>query len=79
MVYKNNNYIIGFISTDDTEKENAIVEALKNVPIAPQGFGCRLKDDLIWEIFELPKSTETDEATEADYIAALEDFGGEVR
>ena len=70
MIYKNDDYIIGFTNSDDTDKE--IVEALKNVPIAPQGFGCRLKNDLTWEVFELPKSTE---ATEADYISALEDLG----
>lgn len=76
MVYRNNGYIIGFSNSDNTDEENSISEALKNAPTPPQGYGCRLKEDLTWELFELPTSTETDnEATEADYINALEELG----
>ena len=51
---------------------------MKSKPIAESGFDYRLKEDLTWELFELPVSEETPEdteATEADYINALEDLG----
>lgn len=74
MVYENNGYITGFTNS---EENNAITEAMKNVPVVPNGYGCRLKDDLTWEVFKFPESTEPTEteATEADYISALEDLG----
>ena len=54
---------------------NEVLTALENRPETPDGFGCRLKNDLTWELYELPPVTEEDMAQEADYLAALERFG----
>lgn len=78
MVYKNNGYIYG-VSDKPIDKESIkIYEVIKSKPTPPNGYDYRLKEDLTWELFELPQSTETpteNEATEADYISALEDLG----
>lgn len=48
-------------------------------PNAPRGYYCRLRDDLTWEMCEVPPSAEEDEpATIADYEAALAELGVEV-
>ena len=73
----NNGYIVSInnsnIGVEITEKEYAsILEALKNKP-TKDGHYAKLKEDLTWELFEIPPSTE--EATESDYQNALAEMG----
>ena len=74
----NNGYIVSVnnvgIGTEMTDEEyETIREALNNKP-TKEGYGFKLKTDLTWEMFELPKE-EITEATETDYINALEELG----
>lgn len=56
-----------------------ILSMLRNRPTAPEGYGCRLTADLVWELYELPPEEVTDEeATAEDYEAALGEMGVEV-
>jgi uncharacterized protein YozE (UPF0346 family) len=48
---------------------------MMNSPCVVVAYLKSAKEDLTWELFQLPESKETDEATEADYINALEDLG----
>ena len=78
MVYKNNGYIYGVSNKLVDEESATVYEIIKNKPTPPKGYDYRLKEDLTWEMFEVSKSQETPtetEATEADYISALEDLG----
>lgn len=64
-----------------TESEyNEILSIIHNRPTAQDGFTYKLKaDTLTWEQVELPEpSSEDDEATESDYITALQDLGVDV-
>lgn len=57
-----------------TEEEYMSIKAiLENTPTAPEGFYYRLKENLEWELCEMPTVEET--ATEADYQTALEELG----
>lgn len=55
------------------EEYTKIKETIKNTPKAPDGFYYRLKDNLEWELCELPVVEEI--ADEADYQEALESLG----
>lgn len=58
------------------DEYNRILAAIKNKPTAPEGFDYRLRQDLAWELYELPEMEEIpEEATEGDYIAALAELG----
>lgn len=80
-ITKNDGYIVAFGKAENeevTDEYIRLTEVMKSKPIAESGFDYRLKEDLSWELFELPiseETPETDEATEADYISALEDLG----
>jgi hypothetical protein len=50
-----------------------IKDIIKNTPKASDGFYYRLKDNLEWELCELPTIEET--VTETDYQKALERLG----
>ena len=65
--------------TEITESEyNEILSVIHSAP-SKDGYGYRLKTDLTWEEYELPPIDDTDdEATESDYITALQDLGVEV-
>lgn len=52
-----------------------IMQTIRNKPEAPEGFDYKLKENLEWELFELPIIEEEETASEADYQAALEDLG----
>ena len=42
-----------------TEEEyNGIIEVIRNKPIADKGFDYKLKENLTWELYDLPKSEE---------------------
>lgn len=48
--------------TEITEAEyNGIFNAIQNKPAAPDGYGYRLREDLTWELYELPVAEETEE------------------
>lgn len=55
----NNGYILvvgtGSGNIEITESEyNDILTAISNMPIAPQGYEYKLKEDLTWKLYELP-------------------------
>ncbi len=59
-----------------TESEyNAIYNMILNKPTAPIGYDYRLTKELEWELYELPPVEDLEEATQEDYIAALEQLG----
>ena len=60
-----------------TEEEyNAILSVIRNKPTAPDGFDYKLREDLTWELYELPViPPEDEEATEEDYKSALNTLG----
>ena len=64
-------------NSNATEAEYLAVKSLlQNAPTVPDGFGYRLREDLEWELYELPEMTDIpEEATEGDYIAALAEMG----
>lgn len=66
--------------TEITESEyNDLLSIIHNRPTAQDGFTYKLKaDTLEWELVELPPIEEDDEATESDYIDALNELGVEV-
>lgn len=69
---------INWGSVEITEKEyREILSLVRNSPSATNGYTYKLKaDTLTWELVELPDSPELDdEATESDYIEALQDLG----
>lgn len=77
-----NGYIVSLqtnapVGTENcTEEEyNNIMNALKNAPSPKDGYGYRLKEDLTWEEYKLPVEEIIEEATETDYINALEEMG----
>jgi hypothetical protein len=43
----------GGISTTE-EEYNSLLEHIHNKPEAEEGYGYRLKEDLTWELYELP-------------------------
>ena len=59
---------------------NTIMQKIQNKPSDPDGYQHKLRaDTLEWELVELPPIDDTDdEATESDYIEALQDLGVEV-
>ena len=75
----------GYISTIGTgshigniteEEYNAILEVIHNKPAPPEGYDYKLREDLTWELYELPiPEPEDEEATEEDYKAALNELG----
>lgn len=73
-----NGYILCIVDDGNELAENehhAIMEAIKNKPVAPEGFGYRLKENLEWELYEAEKTNESEEATDTDYQDALRDMG----
>lgn len=56
--------------TEITETEyNAILDAIYNRPTAPDGYGYRLREDLTWELYELPVVEEVEQYTEQQLAA----------
>lgn len=60
-----NGYLIaigtGVGGIEITEEEyNSILAHIRSCPEAPEGYGYRLKEDLTWELYELPIVEETD-------------------
>lgn len=79
MYYKiiTNGYLIaigtGAGGVEITEEEyNSIREHIRNCPEAPEGCGYRLKDDLTWELYELPPIPEEDEISGDELMTMIE-------
>ena len=76
-----NGYIVsivkGVTNGNITEDEyNSILVVIRNKPTAPDGYDYRLREDLTWELYELPTpEPEDEEATENDYKSALNTLG----
>lgn len=76
-----NGYIISIVTPCDNgnitaDEYNAILAAIHSRPAAPAGHGYRLREDLTWELYELPAvEPEDEDATEDDYRAALNELG----
>ena len=67
---------VSFENSNATEDEyNRIVDIIKNTPTAPDGVYYRLRENLEWELFELPPFEDEEMATETDYREALESLG----
>lgn len=65
-----------FYGKEITEAEyNEIREIIRNRQTAPEGYGYRLTESLEWELYELPPEEFEEDATEADYLAALAELG----
>lgn len=60
-----------------TEAEyNTILNLIHNKPIAESGYDYRLREDLEWELYELPEPEPIEEeATTEDYEVALAELG----
>lgn len=77
-----NGYIVsiakGVTHGNITEEEyNAILAVIRSKPTAPEGYDYKLREDLTWELFEIPTpEPEEEEATEEDYKEALNQLGG---
>ena len=56
------------------EEYSSLLEHIRNCPSAEEGYGYRLKEDLTWELYELPIVTE--EETEATYTPDAYPSGG---
>lgn len=62
--------------TEITADEYAeLLNIIRNKPMAPEGFDYRLREDLKWELYELPPVPEDDELTAEE---ALEIISGGV-
>ena len=79
-----NGYIVSIVKGvsvgNITEAEyQAIKDIIRNKPTAEQGYDYRLREDMTWELYQLPEpEPEADEeATEADYLASLAELGVE--
>lgn len=80
-ITKKDGYIVAFGKEETekaTEEYNRLTEVMQSKPIAEIGYDYRLKEDLTWELYELPIIEEEpteDEATEEDYQNALTELG----
>lgn len=58
------------------EEYDEILSVIRSCPADEAGYMYRLRADLTWELTQAPMIEEDDaEATEEDYIAALEELG----
>ena len=70
--------LIGTGSGDDEiskEEYETILSVIHNRPTADPGYTYKLRTDLTWELWEVPVVEVDEEATEADYLAALAALG----
>ena len=82
-IVKADGYIVGVVSGRSVSGEvvseaeyQRIRAAIMDRPEPVPGYGWRLREDLQWEQYELPPGPDfPEEATEADYQAALEEMG----
>jgi hypothetical protein len=65
---------IGGEEISQEEYEN-ILATIHNRPIAEPGYTYKLRTDLTWELCEVPVVEDDAEATEEDFLTALEELG----
>lgn len=82
LINKDGGYIIGVVAGVSAANSNAteekyleVREMLLHPPDAPDGHYYRLREDLEWEPCAEPVPEIPEEATEGDYIAALQRMG----
>lgn len=68
-VYRGSTVPIGAVEITETEY-NAILSVIRNMPTAPDGYGYRLREDLTWELYELPIVEEAETIT-AEQLADM--------
>jgi hypothetical protein len=54
------------------EEYESLISHIHNRPEAPEGYGYRLKEDLRWELYELPPVPEDDEISSDELMTMLE-------
>lgn len=54
----------------------AIIKAIQNRPVPPEGYGYRLKTDLTWELYELPAPDPDPEISDEEALSII--LGGDV-
>ena len=57
------------------EEYETILSVIHNRPTAQPGYTYKLRTDLTWQLCEMPVVEIEEEATEEDYLAALEELG----
>ena len=69
-----NGYITGFGTAGDncTEAEYLLLqEAMRNQPTPEAGYSVRLREDLVWETYELPEPDLEDDEIVAELLEVL--------
>lgn len=85
-IFKRNGYVSAWgnlpFGEEIAEAEyNNLLSVIRNKPTAGSGYDYRLREDLEWELYELPvveeseDENEDEEATAEDYEAALTEVG----
>ena len=55
-----------------TEEEyNSLLEHIRNCPTAEEGYGYRLKEDLTWELYELPIIDDSENEISGDELMTM--------
>ena len=58
--------------TEITEEEyNSLLEHIRNCPSAEEGYGYRLKEDLTWELYELPIIDDSENEISGDELMTM--------
>ena len=55
------------------EEHNSLLTHIRNCPTAEEGYGYRLKEDLTWELYELPIIPENDEISSDELMTMIEE------
>lgn len=67
---------IGNLGEEVTESEyNKLQAVISSAPTAPDGYGYHLREDMTWELYELPTEETDPELTEAEVLDII--LGGE--
>ena len=85
-ITKEDGYISGVVKGVSVENANSteeeytkVMACLENIPTAPEGYYCRLTENLEWVICEKPvvdyEMAKNEIATEIDYRTALNEMG----
>lgn len=69
----------GYGGTEITEAEySELMAIIQARPTPEEGYSYKLREDLTWELVEVPVIETEEEATEQDYLDALAEMGVEV-
>ena len=53
------------------EEYESILEVIQSKPTPDSGYDYRLKEDLTWELYEIPPEDETDEISDSEALAII--------